>query len=329
MFKNNFFMATLIQVVFLGACSKNEAQSPQSLTPDVIQFTQLGLYPEGVAFDQNSKTYFVSSLTKGAIGTVNDQGVYQVFANDNNLVSTTGIVVDRAQNRLLVAIADPGTSTKTTMLTQGKLGAIAIYNLTNGQQISYINLGILKPTANHFANDMAVDNLGNIYVTDSFAGIIYKINTQGVASIFYENSAFEAPAGAFGLNGIVFHPNGYLIVAKYNEGILYKIPLQNPSSFSQIVLPQTIKGADGLSIDNTNANTLVVACNDTTNKVFQINTTNNWSTATITATFDTGNVFPTTIASRNNDKYVLYARLNNLFSGQSSDNVFQIQKIKF
>lgn len=39
----------------------------------------------------------------------------------------------------------------------------------NQAETHYVGLGGLRPGANHFANDLAVDKDGNAYVTGSFA----------------------------------------------------------------------------------------------------------------------------------------------------------------
>lgn len=326
--KLKLFAICIITAFVSTSCSDDEKQDQNTLTPDTITINQQGLYPEGLAYDPQGERFLVSSFTSGAIGMVKDDGTYSNFINDKELISTTGIFIDNARNRVLVTIADPGASTKTTTETQGKLAAIAIYNLSTKQRINYVNLGKLKPLSGHFANDIAVDNIGNAYVTDSFSDIIYKIDLAGTATIFLEDSKFVAPAGSFGLNGIVYHPDGYLIVAKYDEGLLFKIPVNNPSAFTQIKMTQTLSGADGLLLNDNN--TLTVSCNNTTNTVFKLTGNNNWNSANVTGTFATGDVFPTTLAKRDGETYVLYAHLGALFSGQTPAVAsFKIQKTNF
>ncbi|ENZ5479445.1 hypothetical protein ACGU0V_005239 [Serratia marcescens] len=64
----------------------------------------------------------------------------------------------------------------------------------------------------------------------------------------------DAPAAAQGtqpyLNGIVYHPDGYLIAADYTRGLLWKVTLDNASAISEIRLPQRLKGPDGLRLKN-------------------------------------------------------------------------------
>ena len=177
---------------------------------------------------------------------------------------------------------------------------------------------------------MAVDAQGNAYVTDSFAPIIYKIDAQGTASVFLEDSRLAAPAGNFGLNGIVFHPGGFLLVTKYDEGALYKIPLTNPSAFTRVASP-AVPSADGLLL--TDNNTLLVASNGIgtkINTVFQMHTSDGWASAAITKSVATGDVFPTALAQRGADVYVLQSYVGALLAGQNPPVAqFGIKKVAF
>jgi glucose/arabinose dehydrogenase len=219
----------------------------------------------------------------------------------------------------LVAVGDLINTSSTS--TRDNLAAVAIFNLTTGASEAFIDLGILKE-GKHLANDIAVDDDGNIYITDSFSPIIYKVDATGTASIFLEDDAF-APISVgemAGLNGIVFHPDGYLIVSKMDEGVLFKIPVANPGSFSTIT--SAALPGDGLLL--TKDNKLVVMA-PTLNKAYLVSTTNAWANATVDKTFDTGNVWATTMARKDNDLYVLYT--NDV--EPTPANNFVLQKLKF
>jgi len=321
--------ATLTLLAALSACSDKDKATPDSAAPDKITINRPALYPESMTFDATNNRFLLGSLTAGAIGQVQDDGAYTAFADDAQLVSTTGILVDESRNRVLAAVGDlAGNSTRTSSATQYQLAALASFDRSTGQRLAYVDLGGLRPGGAHFANDVAVDNQGNAYVTDSFSPIIYKVDAQGKASVFLEDSRLAAPAGNFGLNGIVFHPDGYLLVAKYDEGLLYKVPLANPSAFTQVAASTPFTSADGLLLaDN---NTLLIAANGQTNAVLRVRTTDEWATATTAGSYATGNVFPTALARRGAEVYVLQSHVDALLAGQNPVVAqFGLQKITF
>ena len=93
------------------------------------------------------------------------------------MVSAVGLRIDSQRDRVLVCNSDPGVSLHTDKTTQGKLAGLAVFQLSTGKLIKYLDLGGLSSGGNHFCNDIAVDDDGTAYATDSFSPIIYKIST--------------------------------------------------------------------------------------------------------------------------------------------------------
>ena len=317
----------------IGAVAACTHPQTQPLGPAEVKFQQEAVYPEGVAYHQQEQSFLVSSLRFGRIGKVTESGVYTPFIEDTELVSSLGVHVDAPRNRVVVCNADPGTSIRSSASTQGTLAGVGIYNLNSGARISYVNLGTLKPGTTHLANDAAIDAAGNIYVTDSFSPTLYKIDAQGTPSVWLEDERLGAPAGAFGLNGIAYHPDGYLLVAKYNEGLLFKVPLSQPQAFQAINISRTLVGCDGLVVRPDGK--LVVVANAASpekalNTVFLLSSNDNWASAAIEKQVATGEVFPTTATLRGTETYVLYAQLDKLFGGQQPPAAtFSIKKAEF
>jgi sugar lactone lactonase YvrE len=332
-------LGVLGSLLALATACKKDSDVGVSL-PTAVTFTQAGLYPEGTQYDDQRGLFLVSSETTGRIGQVTDMGSYSIFADDPLLVSSVGLRLDAARNRLLVAVSDPGYNPDRTKTAKGQLSnlaALATFSSSTGTKTSYVDLGAFTPPGGatypaHFANDIAVDGVGNAYITDSFAPIIYRVDAQGTVTRFLENAALAAPTGKFGLNGIVYHPSGYLLVAKSDEGVLLKVPLSNPASFTKITLPTalSLSGADGLQL--TNNTTLLAVCN-AQGKVYRLTTANDFtSVANATAdVYTTGSVYPTTLARRADSKsYVLYAHLDALQAMQSPAVAeYKIQALPF
>ena len=294
-------------------------------SPEKIVIHEENLFPEGIEYDKKNNRFLVSSLRYGAIGEVSTNGEYNVLFDDEDLISTIGIHIDDKRKRLLVAVSDPGASVKTSPETQRQLAALAAYSLETGERLFYTRLDGLAPegTAN-FANDVTVDKDGNAYVTDSFAGAIYKVDKEGNASLYYQNEAFVPSPGGFGLNGIDFDPRGYLLVAKSNSGEILRFPLKNPSAYSIVDIAAEIPSPDGIYLKNPNELLVVGNAGGTDNGiVYTFKTNNKWESAEVKDFFTTPAVFPTTVTVKNGRPYVLYAHLNKLFSG-GSQSEFQI-----
>ncbi|RDV16744.1 hypothetical protein DXT99_02885 [Pontibacter diazotrophicus] len=300
--------------------------------PETITFTSPGLYPEGVSHDALNRRFLVSSVTSGNIGVVNYEGDYMPFITDDRLISTIGLEVDEARGRVLVAGADPGGTPNSTPGTAGQTAVLGIYNLQTGALMHFVDLAALRPGMPHFANDITIDKLGNAYITDSFSPIIYKVDVWGNATVFYEDEDFATPEGAFGFNGIAFHPEGFLLVAFSVENAIYKIPLNNPDAISQVQLNDPLESPDGLLLSQNGEQLIVVnnAGGEASGRVLSFMSGDNWETGTLNNSFMTGPVFPTTATGYGDEVFVLYAHLNKLFEGaQPPQQEYTIRKMPF
>lgn len=326
--------AAVFGMLLLASCAKDKAPDVvMPAAPAVVAFTQAGLYPEGVQYDAANSRFLVTSLTTGRVGQVKDDGTYSTaFPDDPKLVSAIGLYLDEPRNRVLACISDPGANqARSTTATQGKLARLAVFNRSTPTAApTFVELGTLRPALNHFANDVAVDAQGNAYVTDSYSNLIYRVDAvTNVATVFLEDAArLGTPAaGAFGFNGIVFHPDGYLLVAKSDNGAIYKVPLSSPSTYTQVATTQNLMAADGLLLQDNN--TLQVVSNAQA-KVFRLATTNGFGAATLSGTFATKAEFPTTLTRRDGNSYVLYANLDALFSGRTpAVSQYSINRVDF
>lgn len=327
--KNLYFAACLISSLLLTAPAFSENK---------ILINNEGLYPEGVSYATQGNRFFVSSVARGEIWEVNKKGESELFAKNDHFPSTIGLEVDEKRNRLLVCVSDPGVGKSSKDATRGKLAGLAVYDLTSKKEIAYYDLVPANDNKGHFANDVTVDDEGSIYVTDSFSPVIYKIDPTGITSILVSNPEWEVAQGKFGLNGIVYHPDGFLIVAHYATGKLYKINLDNPGYFTEIQVVQTSKkwkssGLDGLLLLN-NA-TLVAVNNDSSgrengNFVWRLTSNDGWNNARMNSVMATNDTFPTTLTTVDDQVFVIHAKLATLFKGdETPEKTFEIEQVQF
>lgn len=275
-----------------------------------LHFNRTNLFPEGLQWDPVQRRFLVSSLREGIIGAVNDQGVYVPLIQDKKLISAVGLRIDHKRRRLVVCVSDRIISVRSNPKTAGKLAAIAVYNLNDGSRLAYVEMG---RGGSRFANAAAVDAQGNIYVTDSRAGLIYKINQQYKSSIFVRDARFVARG--IGLNGIRFHPDGYLLVVQMESGRLYRVDIAN-AVISQVQLPEKLLSADGLVLDG--KMWLAVIHNgghdakpeDRSVSILQSN--DDWQSATLIRSIPLDLEFPTTGTMRDGRLYILSGRFNRI-----------------
>lgn len=274
-----------------------------------VRFSADQAYPEGVAWSAAHKSFFVSSVHHGAIGKVALDGRYTPFTQDDKLVSSVGLQFDAKRNIVWAAVGDLGNSLRSSPATQGKLAALAAFDASTGERRAYHDLGHLVDGA-HFGNDLALDAQGQVYVTDSFSPVIYRLDTEGKASVFVRSELFTGEG--FNLNGIVWHADGYLLVNKHNSGELFRINTQGTPEVRKVALPEALKGADGLLL--LAPNRLALVQNAGADRVVELVSSDGWRSATIVATHPSTHSFPTTAARVGTGYYVLNSRLDTLMT---------------
>jgi sugar lactone lactonase YvrE len=309
-------------IVAVAACA---AAKPEP-TPR-IEFDALESYPEGIAFDQASNAYYVSSARLGNIGKVTPQGSYTVLHADSTLKSTYGIKIHPDGTRLFACVSDANYSKFTNPVTRMKMARLISVDLKTGKRLSDVDLSMLVP-GKHFANDLTFDGQGNAYITDSFAGAIYKVTPDGKSSVFSKHELFRTEG--VGINGIVYHASGFLIVDNSSKGQLYKVDLKNPQNVEKIKIDQYFLGADGLILNDENSLTMVV--NGGSDKIFQLSTTDNWKSAKVTASTSTEDRFtyPSTATLNGKQVWVMNAQFNQLLDSNSVPiKKFAIQQVAY
>lgn len=284
------------------------------------------LYPEGVTYDAQKALFFVSSVKKGTIGSVDASGTYKELYKDAGLKSTFGMKVDAKNNRMLVCVSDPNYSMYSTPATFKKMARLISIDLSSGAKKMDVNLAL--GAGKHFANDLAMDEAGNIYVTDSYSPNIYKIDAAGKASVFASSDWFKSEE--VGLNGILYHSQGYLLAAHHTSGVLYKIDVKNPKNITQVKMKTFFPGADGMAWQSPTM--LVLIQNKGVNKAFQISSSDNWATAEVKGATAAEARFqnPTTVTVQDSRVWVLNSKMNELVdSSIVPSREFSLQMAKF
>ena len=293
------YISTLILLISINI----SAQTPR------ITFTAPLVYPEGTAFNASTNTFYVSSVKTGTIGAVDLKGNYKILYEDSLLKSSFGMKVDAKRNRLWVCVGDPNYSKYADSSTYKKMIRLIGLDLKSGKKINDIDLSGLY-NGKHFANDMTLDNEGNIYITDSYSPVIYKVNTNFQPSVFAQNNLFMAKD--LGLNGITWSDKGYLLTVNNSDGTILKVDLKNPQNVILVKIDNFFPGADGILLDA--QNNLLLDQNKGVDKIYKISSSDDFISAKIIEATSGTDRFqnPSTSAMKGNDLYILNSKLNEL-----------------
>ena len=328
---NKFLLSLLVGAASLQSCSSDDDSNNTTVQelnlPETITINEAGLFPEGIDFNNNTNEFLVSSFELGSVGTINaETGEYTAFVQDENFVNVAGIFTDEVRNRLLVVSGD---------VANGNLAYLGIYNLETGAPITdgiFLN-NLLDEDSGSFGNDITVDEEGNIYVTDSFSPVIYRVDATTFEPSILVNGgdAFSAinDGPGFALNGIVYL-NGDLIVNVLNQGTLFKVPVNAPEDYTLIDAPLFF-GGDGLEVD-ADGNIVIVdngfSAEDRGTGAYTLSSTDGFDTATISSSFLIDSTsFPTTAAlASDGNIYVVNAYLTSsaTLGGEGTQETFTI-----
>jgi len=297
--------------------------------PVAVRGVTADRYPEGVTWDPTRQAFLVGSVATGRIDVVDLAGRARVLVRQAPGVSTFGLHVDAARNRFLVTYGDIGNGEASSPATAYIQSGVAIYNLRTGRLQQRINLNTtrLNPAGGkHGANDLAIDQVGNAYVTDPAADAIYRITPAGKTSVLVRDPRLQG--ATIGMNGIVWDPAGYLLAVQYDSGRLFRISLHGQPRITEVRLASPLVGGDGLAF--TADRRLIVVTNDLagagSNVVSVLRSTDGYRSARAVDVKPWPFAGPTTVALTPGGAYVLSGRLDVLIGGGQS-NEFELNRL--
>jgi Cu-Zn family superoxide dismutase len=191
--------AALLAVAGAGADSK----------PTAYTLPGNAVFPEGVAFEQRTGSFFATSTTDGTIfrGDVKKPAA-SVFLPGGADGRTTAIGLESDPRGLL-------------WVAGGNTGRIFSYRTKTGALDGKFETG-----SGGFLNDVAVTRNGDAFVTDSVRPTLWRVArgaTTAEAWLDFTGTPIRYVTG-FNLNGIVATEDGrYLIVAQTNTSSLFRI----------------------------------------------------------------------------------------------------------
>ena len=277
-----------------------------------------GIAPYGVAYNEATANFVISSLAKGQLGLIDMKGKYNILCTDTRLTtnSTWGLYLQ--DNKVMTCV---GPNIKTLQkLNKSTLAKLATIDLKTGAYLQDVNLSNFKPKrpfgsiATHVTYDSATKTA---YITDMLGGSIYQITKEGKATVFSTNPLFfgtsfkgKLTEAAFGVTGIAF-TSTCILVNNFSTGQILKV-----SSDGKIVtkvaidLPFDFKGVTDIMLQ---PNGDLIVINNKLSYIYELRTTDNWDTASIIAINPTDYHNPTGITSNGKKKFILNGTNPNYF----------------
>ena len=174
-----------------------EATLPIRTSRPAFKIPEGDLVPENLAYDPATREFFFGSETKHKIVRCNSTGTCKPFAD--GLGTVLGLKVD------------PVTRTLWATSNSANESGLFHYDLASGKLIRRFIL-----TGPHVFNDLVVTKAGDVYVTDTRVGAIYRLRHSDGDLENFLAGADQLPAA----NGIALSPDQTkLYVASFGDGI--------------------------------------------------------------------------------------------------------------
>jgi sugar lactone lactonase YvrE len=238
-----------------------------------VSLTLLLVIPQAEAWDRGAvKTFAV--LPEGSSGPEglevgSDGNVYATTFGFTSAGPASGegqLFVFDAHGRLLRQLSVAGSSphllgirfhprTGALLVNDFGAGQVLEVNPHTGASTVFMTLPALPHPGGAGLNDITFDKAGNVYVSDSFQGIVWVAPPSGGTATAWVDSALLRTSGVppFGANGLRFNQHETaLFVLNTGDDTVIKIPVVGTrpgTAGTPAIFANSVNGADGLLID--------------------------------------------------------------------------------
>ncbi len=201
--------------------------------PDALNIDVAGYFPEGVAVQSYLPAY-VGSFGTGAITRLAAGGVTETVVEPSTI---GGLVVGMklAGGSLWACVSD--------FMNPNAAAVVKLDPATGAEQARYTLPG------GGFCNDLVPDAQGNVYVTESFQGSVFKLPAGGDALEPWASGYTPLPDSAgFSLNGLALSADGaHLLLGRTDSGDIVRVAITAEGAAGEASV-EMVDGAPG-SID--------------------------------------------------------------------------------
>jgi sugar lactone lactonase YvrE len=200
--------------------------------------------PEGITVDRQGNVYVTQFDPFGDFG---GQGKLVVFDHSGKLVR---VVTVAGASPALIGLDFHPTTHALLVLDLGHSQVLNVNPVTGAATV------FMQADPGSGLNALTFDAAGNVYVSDSFEGVIWKTGPTGGAATKWAQDELLKPHGnpPFGANGVAFnHDDSHkaLFVANTGDDKIIRIPvLAGGAAGKAEEFTNSINGADGLIIDD-------------------------------------------------------------------------------
>jgi sugar lactone lactonase YvrE len=194
--------------------------------------------PEGITVDKHGDVYVTTFAVTGT-----PPGKLFVFGSDGNLKRQLDVA---GSSNLLLGV---GFHPQTNDLLVIDFGGARVLNVNPNTGASSV---FTQVSGGAGLNALAFDAAGNVYISDSFQGIVWRTGRKGGAPVAWVNDALLRTSGfpPFGANGMDFNRDeSALFVANTGDDRVIRIPVNAGATGTPEVFVNSVNGADGLLVD--------------------------------------------------------------------------------